>query len=705
MPLLVSVNKKTKCPLFNTVKHKFAFVKIKGGYLMFTDISKLIEEQKPKVRAFTNQKVLLTEGFRNKYLESMKDSSSQIEFYDTFAVVTSTKKLHIYIPNQWFYLAFIGAPLTKKVIDYREFIKSKSNLSNTDFKTFILAAKDGNLDENVFSKIVKELSNEETTYIKKFLTDYSWWGGAKDLSRSDYFVSPVLDLLDLINVSSSYVADISFLIANNFDIKEASFNSLFSLIEEESTSKDYEKLFRQWIIDRNEAVESNLRYVNTLNRFINAVNSELSEESFVPINIWENPKKFATQYSVESIMDLAERLKPNTAFVPKNGGSGSELKTIYNKYLEWARTLFETEPQEYHQQLRGEHRQYIYFGAPGTGKSYQLNQDSKLFGKNIERVTFHPNMSYGNFVGVFKPFPVKIELRDLNGKIVKDEDNNTIYEEKITYSYIPGPLIKQLVKAFMHPDEPYLLIIEELNRANVAAVFGDLFQLLDRKDDYSSEYPIAISEDLQQYFNTIYKEIGNEVGVAKMKETLKNGLVLPSNFYIWTTMNSADQGVMPMDTAFKRRWEQKYFGLDDAWLKNDGKKRFASYKKIEYPSNIGDVVERKFVSWNVLRRIINDILSTNKNIPEDKLLGPYFISEKVLTDTNSSVTETFKSKVLMYLFDDVAKQNRTLIFKNVEKVRYSEIVRTFELEGLKIFGITDDDIEKYEYISNNSEEI
>ena len=80
------------------------------------------------------------------------------------------------------------------------------------------------------------------------------------------------------------------MIANNFDIKEASFNSLFSLIEEESTSKDYEKLFRQWIIDRNEAVESNLRYVNTLNRFINAVNSELSEESFVPINIWENPK-------------------------------------------------------------------------------------------------------------------------------------------------------------------------------------------------------------------------------------------------------------------------------------------------------------------------------------------------------------------------------------------------------------------------------
>lgn len=194
-------------------------------------------------------------------------------------------------------------------------------------------------------------------------------------------------------------------------------------------------------------------------------------------------------------------------------------------------------------------RQIIYFGAPGTGKSYQLKNDSKLFGVNCERVTFHPSITYGQFVGVFKPFPI---IR-----------NDT---ETITYKYIPGPLIKQVINALLFPENKYLLIIEELNRANVASVFGDTFQLLDRSESNDSEYPINISEDLQYYLeNEIYNNPIHSERIEMLKRTLKNGLIFPKNMYLWATMNSADQGVMPLDTAFKRRWELKYFDVNNAY--------------------------------------------------------------------------------------------------------------------------------------------
>ncbi len=678
---------------------------------MFNDLSKIIEKQKKKVKEFTNQKVLLSEEFKSQYLSAMETESSKIDFYDTFAIVTTTKELHIYIPTQWFYLAFIGAPVVKEIVKYREFVKENSKFpSKSQFKDFILDAKEGDLDEDVLSEAVFDLSETEADNIRRFLTDYRWWNGAKDLSRTDYYVSPVLSVLDLVNVSSTYVADISYLLSNNFDLSEDAGKRYFSLIQEEISMLDYESEFRQWIRQTQTSVESKLKYVNTLNRFEKEVNSQLASESFTPMSLWNNPVDFADNYSLGTIMKIAERLQPNTAFVRNDGSPSTELKAIYKKYIEWTSTLgsqsenklqFFGETDEsaslgrFSEQLRSEPRQYIYFGAPGTGKSYQLSNDSAAFGDNIERITFHPNMTYGNFVGVFKPFPQMMEVYNNEGKIVVDESGNPLKEERITYKFIPGILIKQLTKALLNPNTAYLLIIEELNRANVAAVFGDMFQLLDRNKDNFSEYPIGISEDLQQYFSEVYEAQPNEQIKENLRSSLKNGLIFPSNFYIWTTMNSADQGITPMDTAFKRRWEQKYFGIDEAWIKGDGKERFVGYSKIKYRSRVGEVSEVKEISWNAIRRIINDMLMTNKNIPEDKLLGPYFISEKILTSGSEAVTESFKSKVLMYLFDDAAKQNRSLIFKGVDRMLYSEVVRMFEEEGLKLFDISDDDIKRY----------
>ena len=321
-------------------------------------------------------------------------------------------------------------------------------------------------------------------------------------------------------------------------------------------------------------------------------------------------------------------------------------------------------------------RQIIYFGAPGTSKSYTLNKDAekkdevgnKVFA-NQERVTFYPGYSYQQFVGTYKPF--------MDG-------------DKISYKFVPGPLLRLLEKALKaekaekakpqnenkaeapaaepstenqengkeeKEPEKFLLIVEELNRAEAAAVFGDLFQLLDRNSDGESEYPISVSEDLKQYLR---RNNGNDVGVWENEpEDTQKKLYFPSNFYIWATMNSADQGVFPLDTAFKRRWDFKYFGIDDAAdkLTND---------------------KQKF--WNKLRQTINKALQKKLTLNEDKLLGPFFM--KVENIDEQTFWERFCSKVLLYLYEDAARLNRNRIFQS--KITYSQMFAKFaEFRGVE----------------------
>lgn len=290
----------------------------------------------------------------------------------------------------------------------------------------------------------------------------------------------------------------------------------------------------------------------------------------------------------------------------------------------------------------------IFFGAPGTGKSFKLDKKRKELlenGGDYERVTFHPDYSYSQFVGSYKPVP-----------IVKDG------EEKITYEYVPGPFMRILVKALLNSEttNPYLLVIEEINRANVAAVFGEVFQLLDRKDGIS-EYAITLSEDMKKYIVKEFDASGISLDVASLTE-----IKLPDNLFIWSTMNSADQGVFPMDTAFKRRWDFKYFGIDEE-----------EQKVSSYETSYG-------LNWNKLRKAINELLSTDKfKINEDKLMGPFFVNpEKILSNNsynmdNKKFNEVFKNKVIMYLFDDAVKQRRGQLFAS-GLTRYSQICTKFD---------------------------
>ena len=309
-------------------------------------------------------------------------------------------------------------------------------------------------------------------------------------------------------------------------------------------------------------------------------------------------------------------------------------------------------------------RNRIFFGAPGTGKSFTINQDKDvLLGKNnesdYERVTFHPDYSYANFVGTYKPIPKK--------------------DGSISYEYVPGPFMRVYVNAILNGRtddvKPFLLIVEEINRANVAAVFGDVFQLLDRDKNGVSEYPIQVSEDARVY---LASRLG---GVPDNYSSIR----IPNNMFIWATMNSADQGVYPMDTAFKRRWSFKYISID-----NNEEKIAEKTVALELTGGSG---EKQSFKWNDLRKAINNMLGALK-INEDKMLGTFFISLKDLgegNDINSDVfKEVFKSKVLMYLFEDAARQRRDELFEGSKTenktIRYSDLCDDFDKHGVKIFN-------------------
>ncbi len=315
-------------------------------------------------------------------------------------------------------------------------------------------------------------------------------------------------------------------------------------------------------------------------------------------------------------------------------------------------------------------RNRIIFGAPGTGKSYILEKEKKeLLGSysedNFERVTFHPEYSYANFVGTYKP-------------TMAYSKNSSLEDEKvITYKFVPGPFMRVLVKALKSGmtdnPEPFVLVIEEINRANPAAVFGDIFQLLDRKENVS-EYAISASEDMRSYL----------AEKLEVDESKIQSIQIPDNMFIWATMNSADQGVFPMDTAFKRRWNFTYLGIDAAEDSCEEKIKNRKY-------NLGNGEYAKSVTWNELRKAINDELSSSfYNINEDKLLGLYFIEEAILKNENDNeFIEAFKNKVLMYLFEDAVKQKRTTFFDKTKNakgaIRYSDICRSFDEKGVFIF--------------------
>ena len=317
--------------------------------------------------------------------------------------------------------------------------------------------------------------------------------------------------------------------------------------------------------------------------------------------------------------------------------------------------------------------QQIFYGAPGTGKSHAINELTA--GKDVIRTTFHPDTDYSTFVGAYKPTTKPVPVTTVIGTEavpVRGKDGKEMKEDKIVYEFVSQAFLQAYIEAWRkysaaqeneEPQDVYL-VIEEINRGNCAQIFGDLFQLLDRGDEGFSEYPIKADSDLKKLLEKEFSglEIKNK---EKINALFKGGkdivaqvlagedLLLPSNFYIWATMNTSDQSLFPIDSAFKRRWDWHYVPISNA-----GK------------NWVIEVNGAKYDWWKFLVAINDKVYHATYS--EDKKLGYFFCK----ADNGVISSDKFVSKVIFYLWNDVFKDTEfegdTFKDENGEKLSFDK---------------------------------
>ncbi len=469
------------------------------------------------------------------FKEQVTEINSNTITYNDYSAVIETRGnqngvLNIYLPNQWFYIASYFTDF------YNELQRYKKEALKVVSKERLKDLNGSSLTEQEESRLQRlSLTEQSKSYLRRFMTDYSWWFGAKTIDRGDFYVSPILNSARLVNASQSFVADLCAFLANKTDLVQAIISG------EEAASK-------------------------------------------------------------------------------KNNSSNSFSF------------------------------QQIFYGAPGTGKSHKIKKVTK--GKEVIRTTFHPDSDYSTFVGAYKPTTKRVPIYSTYGEKaveVKDADGNPMTEDRIVYEFVEQAFLQAYIKAwkqFAKADEgkateEVYLVIEEINRGNCAQIFGDLFQLLDRGEDGFSEYPIVADKDLQKQLAKAFADMpflnapavcgmsAEEVAVKIRKGEI---LLLPNNLYIWATMNTSDQSLFPIDSAFKRRWDWQYMPIA-----NGNKDWRISANGNEYDW------------WEFLEKI--NALIGEKTSSEDKKLGYYFCKPKDgLIDA-----KMFVGKVIFYLWNDVFK--------------------------------------------------
>ena len=430
-----------------------------------------------------------------KFKEQVKEINSNTITYNQYSAVIETRGnqngvLNIFLPNQWFYIASYFTDFYNELQRYKKEalkIVSKERLKDLNGST---------LTEQEMNRL-QQLAIDETSksYLIRFMTDYSWWSGAKTIDRGDFYVSPILNSARLVNASQSFVADLCAFLA-----------------------------------DKKELVES-------------IITGEENDQS-----TYKSPH--ITQWN-----------------------------------------------------------QKIYFGTPGSGKSWTIKKQYEQDETKVFRTTFHPDTDYASFVGCYKPVPY-------------EEDD----EKKITYKFVPQAFTDAYVAAWNDLEHPYYLIIEEINRGNCAQIFGDLFQLLDRKKDGYSEYPIKADHDLMDYL-VEHLPKGSE-GIMNDK------LCLPPNLSIIASMNTSDQSLFPMDSAFKRRWSWEYVPID--------------YENAE-SGKFEIIIGGEPHNWHKFLKAVNGKIKKVTS-SEDKQMGNFFIKDSV-------DEKEFCDKVMFYLWSEVGKDN------------------------------------------------
>ncbi|MCU6777604.1 AAA family ATPase [Phocaeicola fibrisolvens] len=335
-------------------------------------------------------------------------------------------------------------------------------------------------------------------------------------------------------------------------------------------------------------------------------------------------------------------------YIPKNSLFDNFFQIANNNPI-----LFLSQEKEEKNIASKEGLQIIFYGAPGTGKSYTINETTK--DESVIRTTFHPDSDYSTFVGAYKPTTIQVTMRDVAGhKII--EGGEEVKEDRIVYEFVNQAFLQAYIQAWKfyakaaedaEPQKQYL-IIEEINRGNCAQVFGDLFQLLDRNSTGFSDYPIYTDTDMKKQLCKAFdglsipqsERINNLYNGRQITEQVLKGeiLLLPDNLYIWATMNTSDQSLFPVDSAFKRRWEWQYMPIGKGYDDNGNELNW----KISVGTN-------EYDWWSFIEKINLQIGSTTNS--EDKKLGFFFCK----AENGYISAETFVGKVIFYLWNDVFK--------------------------------------------------
>lgn len=481
----------------------------------------------------------------------------KIERYNLYTLQVSSRKSLLVIPNQWVYIAACCCQYYIELMKYKDKLEALG-FTNDMYEACHPSKDNGDISEDQKTKeICKEKAEHylenydgaDKEFLVNFLWNYEYWGGGKNIKRSNDFTdSPVLNIANTINASSSLIGAIVKGLANQ--------NCLNLLLESE-----------EW-------------------------------------------KSFAVS----------------------SASSNAPKKTSESKFP----------------------LQQIFYGAPGTGKSHAINELTA--GKDVIRTTFHPDTDYSTFVGAYKPTTKPVPVVTVIGTEavpVRDKNGKEMTEDKIVYEYVSQAFLQAYVAAWrkycdvQEGEEPVdeFLVIEEINRGNCAQIFGDLFQLLDRGDEGFSEYPIKADSDMKKLLEKEFEglEIKNKEGINALfnggkdivAEVLAGDvLLLPNNLYIWATMNTSDQSLFPIDSAFKRRWDWNYVPISDA-----GKNWMIEVNGAQY-------------DWWKFLEAINDKVY-HATYSEDKKLGYFFCKAK----DGVISADKFVSKVIFYLWNDVFKDS------------------------------------------------
>lgn len=549
---------------------------------------------------------------------------------------TVSSTIDIYFPNQLWYFAAICVPLYTELKKYADLVKS--NLTKKE----IIDCKDNRTYAETLINSKSELIVEKDNVIN-FLSDYKWWRGGKTIDRGDYYYSPILSICNLVNASQGYVAEMCKYLSTNPEATQILLNVVdnlpefiddYEIIVESSKVVEFLCLTVKELLMFDENMSMIDFNINTKTIGVSGCNigklKDVQDKNDDPRRANDCDTSIVWEYAGKKYYFLKEQTADGgKAFI-------KAINKIYKPYYkaEFDNNMFILKKRKVQQLniglsnnqsksqkcINGLPLQQIFYGAPGTGKSCGIKKaltDNNVSNENIFRTTFHPDSDYSTFVGAYKP----------TMEVVPRYESSTgtqVEERRIAYNFIPQAFLNAYVRVYQ-TDENVYLVIEEINRGNCAQIFGDLFQLLDRGDDGKSEYSIKADTDIRTYLEGV---LGDD------NEGIKGGnLCLPANLYILATMNTSDQSLFPIDSAFKRRWEWEYVPI-----RNEGKDWVIAADGKEWDW------------WQFLNAVNEKIASVTDS--EDKKLGYFFVKP---ADGHTITAKTFVGKVLFYLWNDVFK--------------------------------------------------